>query len=301
MTRLMTVVLFVMLPMLPSWGQACCTAGSVSSCSASAGLLTGYRNNSAGVRWVYVPFYAKATDEPSYTDNFHLAELFTSYQVTNRIKVSAQFPYRWNLRNTAGDLEAKSGLADTRIFGSYAIFDNKALSESIKLYWEMALGAKLPTGQYDESILFHDLPGNFNIGTGGMGYLLRSNVIFSKNGAGLGLTTAYQLNAKSRDGYQFGDQFTTGLILFGEKSVGTKSKLIPVGGLTYEHFGKNKFTSGNIAEGSGGKGLFLMGSFFYQHSDWQVGSSFSVLIAQNYSQNGIEARSRLMLELTYFF
>lgn len=296
----MTVVLLVMLPMLPSWGQSCCTAGSVSSCTASAGLLTGFRNNSAGVRWVYVPFYAEATDEPDYTDNFHLVELFARYQITDRIKVSAKLPYRWNIRNMAGELETKNGLADTRIFGSYAILDNKAISEASKLYWEMGLSVKLPTGQYDKDIMFRSLPGNFNIGTGGMGYLLRSNMVFSKNGTGMGLTTAYQLNAKSRDGYQFGDQFTTALSLFGEKSVGKKSKLIPVGGLTYEQFAKNKFKSGNVAEGSGGKGLFLMGSLFYRHSDWQLGSSFSVPLAQNYSENGIEARSRLMLELTYF-
>ena len=301
MARLIIVLMLAMLPMLPSWGQSCCSAGSISSCNASAGLLTGYRNNSAGVRWIYVPFYAKATDEPAYTDNFYLAELFARYQVSDRIKVSAQLPYRWNVRNTAGDLERRSGLADAHIMGSYALQNNKMLSETAKLYWEMGMGIKLPTGQYDEGILFRDLPGNFNIGTGNMGYLLQSNFVFSRNKVGMGLSTAYQLNGPSRDGYQYGDQLSAALTLFGEMSVGTKSKLIPVGGLTYEQFGKNKFKSGNIAEGSGGKGLFLMGSLFYRISEWQAGGSFSMPVAQNYSQNGIEARNRLMLELTYFF
>lgn len=300
MAKQITLLLLALWCGVSSFGQSCCNAGGLSSCG-STGLLTGLRNNSTGLRLMQVPFETAASGEESYRDNFYVAELSVRYQVSPRIKLGTQQPYRMNHRKQAGDDEVLDGLADTRITGSYAIFDNKMVSHNSLVYWELGAGLKLPTGKYDPSIYYRDLPGNLNLGMGNFGYLVQSNFVFFHNKMGVAHQVGVQFNGKSRDDYHFGDQLTSAITLFREIALGEKNKLTPLVGANTEWFGKNHLPSGNFAEGSGGHGWLLMAGLNAQLGDLLLGLTTSHPFQQNYAQRAIVAKQRYSLELTYFF
>ncbi|MEZ4960833.1 MAG: hypothetical protein R2830_13505 [Saprospiraceae bacterium] len=301
MTRLFIWLLLALLPTVTVMSQACCNAGGLASCG-STGLLTGLRSSSAGLRLMRVPFTTNSNvDGDSYKDDFYVAELAVRYQISPRWKVALQQPYRWNVRQQTGETETLQGFADTRLTGSFALLDNFQLGGHSMLYWEIGTGIKLPTGKYDQSIYFRDLPGNLNLGMGNMGYLFLTNAVFFKSKYGLSLNAGYQLNGKSRDDYHFGDQFTAALSLFREFAVGEKWKLVPFAGASVEKFGKNFLPSGNFAEGSGGEGWLAMLGGNVRYGDLQLSLSASRPFHQNYSSGAIVAKQRYTLEFTYFF
>lgn len=300
MAKRITLLLLILWYGVSGMGQSCCNAGGLSSCG-STGLLTGLRNNSAGLRLMMVPFETTNTSEENYLDNFYVAELAVRYQIAKRLKLSLQQPFRMNHRRQIGDDELLSGLADTRLTGSYAVFDNKQVAHNSLIYWELGTGLKLPTGKYDPSIYYRDLPGNLNLGMGNLGYLFQSNLIFSYQKMGVAHQASFQLNGKSRDDYHFGDQFTSALTLFREIPLSEKTKLTPMAGASMEFFGKNYLPSGNFAEGSGGHGWLVMLGLNAKFGQWQLGATTSRPFAQNYSQGAIVAKQRYSLELNKFF
>ncbi len=283
-----------------SMGQSCCNAGGLSSCG-STGLLTGLRNNSAGLRMMLVPFETTATGEESYHDNFYAAELNVRYQIAQRFKVCLQQPYRFNHRVQPGEDERLSGLADTRLTGSYALWDNRPVGHNTLIYWELGAGLKLPTGKYDPTIYYRDLPGNLNLGMGNLGYLFQSNLVLFVRKMGVAHQAMFQLNGKSRDDYHFGDQFTSALTFFREIALGEKTKLTPMAGASAEFFGKNYLPSGNFAEGSGGYGWLAMVGLNAKFGAWQLGATTSLPFRQDYSNGAIVAKQRYALELNHFF
>ncbi|MBI1225302.1 MAG: hypothetical protein GC192_08705 [Bacteroidetes bacterium] len=293
------VLLLVSLPFATSFGQSCCNAGGLSSCG-STGLLTNLRNNSIGLRFMAVPFETTASGEESYRDNFLVAEFVGRYQVSSRIRVGIQQPYRWNYRQQTGQDELLHGLADTRLMGNYTLLDNKQFAHTSLIYLEMGAGLKLPTGKYDQSIYFRDLPGNLNLGMGNFGYLLQSNLVVFHKKMGVAHTLGVQLNGKSRDDYHFGHQFSSSLLLFRELALNEKNKLVPMAGISTEYFGKNHFPSGNFAEGSGGHGWLAQAGLNARFRVFQVSALTSLPIEQDYSQRAIVAKQRYSLELTYF-
>jgi hypothetical protein len=247
-----------------------------------------------------VPFETNATNEDQYQDHFFVAELSGRYQVGKRIRLNLQQPYRWNLRQQFGDDELLNGLADTRVTGSYTLLDNKALPHNSLIYWELGAGLKLPTGKYDQTIYYRDLPGNLNLGMGNLGYLFQSNLVFFHKKMGVAHTAGVQLNGKSRDDYHFGHQLTSALTLFREISLGERTKLTPFGGSSTEYFGKNYLPSGNFAEGSGGHGWFALLGLNARFGSFQASLLAARPFLQNYSQRAIVAKQRYSLELTYF-
>lgn len=299
MAKHIWLLLLVSLAHVPSFGQSCCNAGGLSSCG-STGLLTSLRNNSVGLRLMAVPFETSATNEDDYQDHFFVAELSGRYQISQRFRVALQQPYRWNWRQQSGEDDFLNGLADTRITGSYTVLDNKALAHNALIYWELGAGLKLPTGKYDPSIYYRDLPGNLNLGMGNFGYLGQLSLVFFHRKMGIAHTASVQLNGKSRDSYHFGHLFTTGLTAFREFAFGEKTKLTPLTGITSEYFGKNHFPSGKFAEGSGGHGWLAQVGLNARLGSFQIGALVSRPFEQNYASNAIVAKQRYSLELTYF-
>jgi hypothetical protein len=222
-----------------------------------------------------VPFETSATNEDDYKDHFYMAELSLRYQIRPRIRVALQQPYRWNVRQQASGDEHLSGIADTRITGSYAVLDNKMLPHNTLIYWELGTGLKLPTGKYDKDILSRELPGNMNLGMGNFGYLLQSNLVFFHKKMGLAQTTSVQINGKT--------------------------KLTPLAGISSEWFGKNHTALGNEAFGSGGFGWFAMAGMNARFGKLQASLSTSMPFYQYYSKEAIVAKQRFSMEITRFF
>ncbi|MEO1263410.1 MAG: transporter [Bacteroidota bacterium] len=297
MARYISVLAFLLFATVN--GEACDACG----CSISGqgiGLLTNFRTNVAGIRYFNTPFHA-APLEGSTEDRFHLAEFFVRYQFNKRFKLMLSQPYRYNVRR---DLHASSldidGIADTRILGSYALVDQWT-SNTSRLYWELGAGIKLPVGKYDADIHDRDMPENFNIGNGSWGYLLQTSAVYSNNQFGISLNAASQLNGKTSAGYHFGNQISGSLLLFTEKSLGKKGRIVPLVGGSAEIISKDKFANGKNVHSTGGRGLYGMIGVNAGFDRWQLGASFSKPLTQHYSDGEVIADDRFSIEMNYFF
>lgn len=279
--------------------QSCCATGAIGACSGGASSLESFQKNTLGLRWVRAPFESQITEEPAFTDKFHLVEIFGCYHFNERLSVSARLPYRWNVRRMGNKTEVLDGLADIRLMGHYNFLNSK-IGKS-KTLLNAALGVKLPTGRYVKDIGYRDLPGNFNLGTGNFALLIQGSLLQKWQDFGLSLSANYQLNGKSNDDYQYGDQAVASTLIFFEKRLGKSMRLTPMAGATWEHFAVNHKASGNLAEGSGGEGLFGQLGLGLKANVWHLAGTFYLPLAQQYADSQIKAKERLSLELTRFF
>lgn len=288
-------VLFVL-----RWGfvqaQACCATGAVATYTGSASSVECFKKNTVGVRWVKAPFESQLEEEPAFVDQFHLLEVFGRYHFNERLSITARLPYRWNLRQAEGTSEVLDGMADIRLLAHYTILDSKKDKNHSLL--NVAMGVKLPTGRYVKDIGYRDLPGNFNLGTGNYALLSQLSFLQQWKQFGLNASANYQLNGKSNDDYQYGDQAVASLLFFFDSKLVKSLHLLPMVGSSWEYFAHNHKASGLLAEGSGGKGLFGLAGIGIKTSTWQLTGTFLLPLAQHYADNQIKARQRLTVEFT---
>lgn len=277
-----------------------CDACGCSIAGQGIGLMTNLRTNISGVRYYYNPFHA-SPNEGSTQDHFHVFEAFIRYQVNTRLKLTLTQPYRNNIRQDDGaETLQQNGFSDTRLVGSYALLD-KWVGKDSRLYWEMGGGLKFPIGKYDADILDSDLPDNFNVGNGSWGFLFQSSAVYSFNQFGISLNTSAQLNAETDAGYHFGNQLSSSLMLFAEKTFSEKGRLIPFAGLNVEAATKDRHANSRKVHGTGGQGLYANVGLNIGLANWQVGASYAKPLTQNYSDGEVLADGRFSIEMNYFF
>ncbi|MEM1320086.1 MAG: hypothetical protein AAGG75_07490 [Bacteroidota bacterium] len=294
---LLITLSFLLLPLSQACDACGCSIGG-----GGIGLMPAYKSNFIGLGWQMARF-SGATDFASRLhDDFQVLELSARYHLNARLKLLFFQPYRINTRHfIEGSTRSIQGLSDPRIMASYTLFRDVALGEQSSLFFELGAGLKLPVGKYDPNIHANDLPENFNIGNGSLGYLLQSNLVITIQKAGIVLATNYQHNSKSRSDYQFGHQLNNQLILFWEQSLGENLQLIPNAGLQAEWIGTDHYANGMEVHGTGGKGLFANAGINLKNDTWLFGISYSQPLHSNYSNGEVSAEGRLSCQLSYLF
>ena len=279
-------------------------ACDVCGCSVNgfgAGLLSAYRYNVISLRYYQSPFEQILQRGIPTEDVFHQSELNLRYHLSPKFIVSVNQSFQWNRRVGPGNDAFISGLGDTRLRASYVFLDNILLGESSSLYWELGTGIKLPSGKYDPNIYRDDLPENFNIGNGSWGYLFQSSLLLHYYKFGLVANGSYQSNQATKDGYDFGDQFSLSMILFRRFSLSEKWELVPFGGGFHERIQKDELYNDKNAHGTGGRGYFFSTGMNIKYDAWLIGASYFNPFNQAYAEGEMRAKSRFSLELTYTF
>lgn len=286
----------------------CCWATDVSGCDAcgcnvggsSIGLLTGFRNNTIGLSWQHASFAASPEQGTGTVDQFNTLELSIRYQLGARFKILAYQPYRLNIRESQEGNGRLSGLSDTRIMGSYVLW-NEAHIGSSRLYAEVGAGVKLPVGRYDAHLHDKNLPENFNLGNGSWGYLLQASAILSWTKTGIFTSGNYQLNQATGNGYHFGNQFNAQALYFLQQPVKNIGQIIPFGGVQFESIGRDRYANGNNVPGTGGKGALATVGFQFKINYFLTGISYAHPVYQAYSDHEVNARGRTAIQLSYIF
>ena len=148
--------------------------------------------------------------------------------------------------------------------------NNKAINSHTSFYLEAGSGLSLPTGKYNSDlILAENLPENFNIGNGSLGYILQMNAVLSHKQSGLLINSNYQWNSNTKKGYHFGNQFSSQLSGFREFPIG-KLTLIPNLGLMYEHISSNAYKNGNTVPETGAEGLFISSAMNFKTNKYLI-------------------------------
>ncbi|MFT4567323.1 MAG: hypothetical protein ACI9FN_002289 [Saprospiraceae bacterium] len=279
-----------------------CNACSCSTSYWGSGLITDYRSNFYRVSYFNSKYKSSPEHDILTSDRFSQVDLSFRYAIgkDNRIRVMAHVPYSINTRVEDGKTLSVKGLSDIRIIANYVAIDNIVISDKTKLNLEVGGGLSLPSGKYNAKLRNENLPENFNIGKGTLGYIFQLNAVLNLGKNGIVLNQSYQVNSDTKSGYHFGNTYNTQITAFRE--IEAKGfKLIPNLGLGIEGTSKDRYANGNNVPETGGKGLFLSPSINFKNENWLAGFTYSVPLAQEYAQGIVKAKSKIACYFSYFF
>ena len=294
------IVLSVMLVFSLQEGYSCDACGC-SINGGGVGLLASYKSNFVGISWSNTKFIGVQGHGSGGTDIFNNIELSVRYHFSARFKMQLNQPYRFNTRKVGESTNGVQGISDTRIVGSYTLLKNLQIGESAKLFFELGAGVKLPTGAYDKDLRDSNLPENFNIGNGSWGYLFQPNILLSRKSAGLVINGNFQYNKATKDGYKFGNQFSSQLLFFWDKLLDNGFSIVPNSGVYFEKITSDRYAYGAKTPGTGGKGLFLSTGLNLKHQNWNLGFSYVLPMDQSYSDGSVDAKGRMNCQISYIF
>ena len=282
--------------------RACDACGCTAS-SLGIGLMSDYRSN-----FIRFSYFDTRFGSQSEHGHHNSADIFRRMDISFRysfdklpkLRFVGHIPYGLNQRSNDGTESEVQGISDMKFLVNYALFSSKAANQKTSFYMEVGGGFSLPTGKYKADIRADNLPENFNIGNGSLGYIFQLNSVLSYDQFGLLLNNNYQLNGRTEDGYHFGNQFSSQLTAFREFPVG-KISVIPNLGLLYERISSDEFSNENNVPETGGKGLFFSPSINFKTDKWLAGISYALPIDQHYSGGVIEAGRKLTVHCSYLF
>ena len=295
------IALAVFLLVFAEKGKACDACG----CSVNGvgvGLMAAYRQNYIGIQYQYAPFSSKLVHAQGAVDEFHTFELAARYRLWRRLSLQLMQAWRLNNRQHPDGDASLNGLGDTRLLANFAVLNQLPLGNEFRLYAEVGAGTKAPTGKFDPNLHNEqNLPENFNPGNGSWAYLLQSNLVLSRKGAGLALSGSYQHNLPSEGGYRFGGQWSGQALLFNEFPLPGRLSVTPYGGFSIEKVAQDEKADGKYAPSTGGRGCFAAAGLNLKFDNWLLGAALSQPFSQHYSNAEVEAKGRLTVQVSHIF
>ena len=287
------------------WSTGSLLACDACGCSASnigVGLMTDYRSNFIRLGYFRTRYKSNSEHDHSGSDVFNQIDLSFRYAIGKKKKLwlTAHTPYNINVRSNESENLSVAGLSDIRLIASYVVLNNVLVGKASTLYLEAGGGLNLPTGKYDANLHDRNLPENFNLGRGNLGYIIQVNTLLNLPSFGLMLNSNYQLNSDTKSGYHFGNQLNTQVIGFKEFAF-NKFKIIPNAGLSFESITSDQYSNGKDVPETGGTGLFLSSALNFKTEKWLAGFSYSAPLTQQYSQNAVIAKERIALHFSFIF
>jgi len=287
-----------------------CSTGSLLACDACGcsasnigiGLMTDYRSNFIRLGYFRTRYKSNSEHEYAGSDIFTQVDISLRYAIgkNKKLWLTAHVPYSINVRNSESEKLSVQGLSDIRLIANYVVLNNIAVGEASTLYLETGAGMNLPTGEYDEKLHERNLPENFNLGRGNLGYIAQVNAVLGLPDFGLMLNSNYQLNSNTQSGYHFGNQFNAQIVGFKEFMV-NKFKLIPNAGLSFESITDDAYANRKTVPETGGEGLFLSSALNFKTEKWLAGISYAAPLIQQYSQKAVTAKERIVLHFSFIF
>lgn len=281
-----------------------CDACGCSANGFGIGLMTDYRSN-----FIRLGYFDTRFSSNSEHGHHNSSDIFNRMNVSVRysfkrlpkLRFMGDLSYGHNLRSNSSSETLVKGFSDTRLLVNYTLLNTMAKNMKTAFYMEAGGGVSLPTGRFNDAT-FSDknLPENFNIGKGSLGYIFQINAVLSHNKSGLLINNNYQLNSRTAQGYHFGNQFSSQLTAFRELSIGNFA-VIPNAGLLYEHISSDEYSNNNRVPETGGKGLFFSSAINFKTDKWLAGVSYSLPIDQHYSGGVIDAGNRLAVHFSFLF
>lgn len=290
-------LLVLVLTVLTQYLYACEACG----CSSSMGfdLSYNFRSNSISVVYSKNAFESNLGRAFELKDHFNTISFNSRYYVSDKIAILAIIPFHSNQRIDVESQLVISGIGDARFLASYKLIDSNKASR--KIYFDVGLGVKLPTGRYNANIHESDLPENFNIGNGSVGIMGQFNFLYTLKNWTLGLSDIYTYHLESTSAYLFGNQNISQLNLSRRIELSKTVQLIPTIGVTSEVILNDVYASGIEVNHSGGQGLFGNMNVGLRFNNLYLGASYSPPLTSDYNNDEVIAKPRMTMQLNYFF
>ncbi|MEN3322712.1 hypothetical protein VP395_03170 [Mariniflexile soesokkakense] len=280
---------------------------STSSGSSSFGTLGNV--SFLGLRYIYQDFKSKDgifNNSPTSTERFNTYQLWGRVPISENFSLNAIVPYQGLNREFNDRSEHRNGLGDMSIIGWYQIkfykkkTENEVGSDEEKELsahrLNIGLGAKLPTGSFEESLADRINPG-FQVGTGSFDAVFSVMHTYSNNQIGINTTATYYLKTKNKNEYRFGNQFSYASNVYYNVPF-EKSALSPFLGVSGDVYNSIKQfdetlkdTNGNIVNGTFGS-EFMIDEFI-------IGANYTFPISQHLFGGNVTSNNRFTIYLNY--
>ncbi len=292
------------------WKPFCDLCGCATS-SGSSGFGTLSNANFIGLRYISQSFKSRDgifTNSPSSYEYVNTYQLWTQIPISQKIYISASLPYQ-DLKRTfdSGAVnEELDGFGDASVMGWFKWqFYKKNTNDSIpypvtrplsKHALQIGVGAKLPTGEFEEQLTDRVNPG-FQVGTGSLDAILSLGYNFSGDRVGFSSIFTYYLKGENKNDYRYGNQFNyTGTAFY--RIPFNRSALTPFLGLSgdsykeIEQYGEQQAdTNGNILNGTFGA-EYATGKFI-------IGANAAIPVSQDLFGGNVHANEKLSFYVNF--
>lgn len=252
------------------------------------GLRYNYRSNTI----YHLPSLSGQIFAPT-TEHMHTTELWGRFFPVKRLQVIASLPFSHYIHNNV----RATGMGDATLLAGYMLINTgDTIGKKIKQTFTVSGGIKLPTGQRNLKTDGERLPETNQPGTGSTDFL--ANVFYTIRYRKLGFAAdaTYKINTTNKEGYQFGNRFTTtakGFMWF----KADRLSILPSIGSTYEN-GANDSRNNQRINFSGGNAVFgNVGIDLYYRS---IGVAAQVHQPLAYAYNGNTSKPNTRLTIQFF-
>lgn len=282
----------------------------ICGCSVSGsyyGLFPQYRKHFIGLRTHYRTYQIKhpplfASEQLIYSNDLSfVSEIWGKYQINKKLQGIINFPYQYNQRQENGILLSSHGFGDASLIILYNLWSTPDSTKGFfKHAWVLGGGIKIPTGKYQNSVIYKDLilPG-FQIGSASWDFPLSFLYTIKRKSIGMNLEMTYQINTQNRYGYEFGNRISSAIRFFYWKFQPNFSYL-PQTGISYENFGRD-IKENRIVKYTGGNAVWSFYGMDIYKGRWGLGIHGWLPIYQNVGEVHVKMQPRLSTNLLFLF
>jgi hypothetical protein len=211
------------------------------------------------------------------------------YRLSNKFQITALLPYQFASITSGADRFRQNGLGDATLLLNYVLWQKKI--KSANHAFAIGAGLKLPTGHYNTEKGEGVTAPSFQLGSGGMDYLVNASYRLKLGQFAFNALGAYKYNTANEQGYRFGDVTTIGATTIYVVRFCQVSLAPYLQAMQETHFADaddhllQAHTKGSVLYGGGGLDLS-----FRQYT---LGFNYQTAMRQNLMQGDLQARPRL--------
>ena len=289
-----------------------CDLCSCSTGSGSFGFGTLSNSNFIGLRYIYQSFESRNgifSNSPLSQESFNTVQLWAQIPIYKTFFISTNIPYQNLTREFQGTKENLNGIGDTSIIGWYKLMIMKKSEQTTDFYnnqkepsghsFQFGLGAKLPTGEFEERLADSVNPG-FQVGTGSVDGIFALGYNYGGNTFGVNTLLTYYLKGENKNEYQFGNQISYTANAYFPLVNNENMSIMPFLGVSGDFYELIKQYGETIADTDGKITNLSFGSEF-SFKKIIFGTNFSFPIAQDLFGGNVETQHRLLTYLNFAF
>lgn len=276
-----------------------CDACGCGMSSMGIGPLADYRDNRIGISWQEVSYTGVRPIGDGPKDRFSRASVYLRHKVSRAWIATVSVPYGMNTRGLADKSKDRiQGLGDAELLVGRSLIDDLAIMDDWSAFAEAHIGMVIPTGMYRSDIHDDNLPTNFNIGRGSWSGLMRVVASVGYRQVGIAMTSRYQLNSKTNNGYHFGNQWGHSTVFYWDAAVTDRVTFTPYAGHYYESVIKDTHAIGSIDRETGGRGSFVNGGVTLSHNGLELNANYYHPIYQSFGSDTVSANGRFTVTIS---
>lgn len=286
-----------------------CDLCGCTTSSSSFGYGTLSNSNFIGVRYIYQNFESKNgifQNSPISKEQFNTYQLWAQIPINKSFYLSANLPYQQLSRNFNSVKESINGIGDASIIGWYKhVFYKKETNQAIDYNAQkqatghsiqIGLGAKLPTGKFEQRLTDNINPG-FQVGTGSLDGVFSIGYNYGSNKIGVNTLLSYYIKGENKNDYQFGNQLSYSANLYTVFKT-SKINFMPFLGFSGDHF-ENIIQYNEAITNTNGYVINSSLGTEIAFKKYILGTNFSLPLSQELFGGNVTSKHRFTLYLNY--